>query len=185
MSAKTEKKSIPARRNSSSINRNNPGLFFNRELSWIQFNYRVLEEAGRKDNPLLERLKFIAIAESNMQEFFMVRVAGLKQVVASSVNEVQLDGHTAEETLKQIHKEAHNMVALKYDLLKEITISLAEEGIVIVTDPETLQQHEREFIRDYFNKELFRVLTPLAIDPSHPFPRILNGRLNLAVTLKR
>ena len=88
-------KSIPARRNSSSINRNNPDLFFNRELSWIKFNYRVLEEAGRKDNPLLERLKFIAIAESNMQEFFMVRVAGLKQVVASSVNEIQLDGHTA------------------------------------------------------------------------------------------
>ena len=185
MTAASDKKSIPARRNSSSINRNNPSLFFNRELSWIQFNYRVLEEAGRKDNPLLERLKFIAIAESNMQEFFMVRVAGLKQVVASSVNEVQLDGHTAEETLKQIHKEAHAMVAWKYDLLKEITDGLADVGIAVVQDSRNLKQHEREFIQEFFNKELFRVLTPLAIDPSHPFPRILNGRLNLAVTLKR
>ncbi|MBU43188.1 MAG: polyphosphate kinase 1 [Spirochaetaceae bacterium] len=185
MTAASQKKSIPARRNSSSINRNNPDLFFNRELSWIKFNYRVLEEAGRKDNPLLERLKFIAIAESNMQEFFMVRVAGLKQVVASSVNEIQLDGHTAEETLKEIHKEAHAMVALKYELLMEITQSLAEQGVVVVQKSADLKQHEREFIQEFFNKELFRVLTPLAIDPSHPFPRILNGRLNLAVTLKR
>ncbi|MCB1138493.1 MAG: polyphosphate kinase 1 [Leptospiraceae bacterium] len=185
MTATSAKKSIPARRNSSSINRNNPNLFFNRELSWIQFNYRVLEEAARKDNPHLERLKFIAIAESNMQEFFMVRVAGLKQVVASSVNEVQLDGRTAEETLHEIHKEAHAMVALKYRLLEEITEALAREGIVIVQEGSELKQHEREFLQDFFNKELFRVLTPLAIDPSHPFPRILNGRLNLAVTLKR
>ncbi|MEQ8352463.1 MAG: polyphosphate kinase 1 [Leptospiraceae bacterium] len=185
MTAASEKKSIPARRNSSSINRNNPSLFINRELSWIKFNYRVLEEAGRKDNPLLERLKFIAIAESNMQEFFMVRVAGLKQVVASSVNEIQLDGHTAEETLKEIHKEAHAMVALKYELIEEITRGLSEEGITIVQQGKELKQNEREFIQEFFNKELFRVLTPLAIDPSHPFPRILNGRLNLAVTLKR
>lgn len=185
MTAASEKKSIPARRNSSSINRNNPNLFFNRELSWIQFNYRVLEEAGRKDNPLMERLKFISIADSNMQEFFMVRVAGLKQVVASSVNEIQLDGRTAEETLREIHKEAHAMVARKYELLNDITSSLAEQGIVILDSGEQLRQHEREFVQDFFNKELFRVLTPLAIDPSHPFPRILNGRLNLAVTLKR
>ncbi|MCB1171184.1 MAG: polyphosphate kinase 1, partial [Leptospiraceae bacterium] len=169
MTATSPKKSIPARRNSSSINRNNPNLFFNRELSWIQFNYRVLEEAARKDNPHLERLKFIAIAESNMQEFFMVRVAGLKQVVASSVNEVQLDGRTAEETLHEIHKEAHAMVALKYNLLEEITEALAREGIVILQEGSELKQHEREFVQDFFNKELFRVLTPLAIDPSHPF----------------
>ena len=141
MTAASQKKSIPARRNSSSINRNNPDLFFNRELSWIKFNYRVLEEAGRKDNPLLERLKFIAIAESNMQEFFMVRVAGLKQVVASSVNEIQLDGHTAEETLKEIHKEAHAMVALKYELLMEITQSLAEQGVVVVQKSADLKIH--------------------------------------------
>lgn len=164
---------------------NNHELFINRELSWIKFNFRVLEEAGRKDNPALERLKFLAITESNMQEFFMVRVAGLKQVVASSVNEIQIDGRTAEETLLEIHKQAQNLLQQKYKTLTEILAQLKEQGIVIIQDKKELTGAEKKFVHDFFNKEVFRVLTPLAIDPSHPFPRILNGRLNLAVTLRR
>lgn len=175
----------PRRRRHPQINRNNTDLFFNRELSWLQFNARVLEEAARKDNPLLERLKFIAIYESNMHEFFMVRVAGLKQIIASSYDDLQLDGMTAEATLKEIHRIAHQGTQQKYRILDEILAALAHHGIVIVREPRILEAHERKFLKEYFDRELFRILTPLAIDPSHPFPRILNGRLNLAITLKR
>lgn len=167
------------------FNVNNHDLFINRELSWLQFNYRVLEEAARKDNPLTERLKFISIFESNMHEFFMVRVAGLKQIVASSFNEVQLDGRTAEETLHEIHRITHHFTQQKYRILDEVLSSLSHHGVVILKDPTHLEPHEKKFLRAYFDRELFRILTPLAIDPSHPFPRILNGRLNLAFTLKR
>jgi polyphosphate kinase len=173
------------RRRHPQINRSNTDLFFNRELSWMQFNFRVLEEAARKDNPLLERLKFIAIYESNMHEFFMVRVAGLKQIIASSYDDLQLDGRTAEATLKEIHRIAHQGTHQKYRILDEILTSLSHHGIVIIREPRILEAHERKFLKEYFDRELFRILTPLAIDPSHPFPRILNGRLNLAFTLKR
>jgi polyphosphate kinase len=173
------------RRRHPQINRNNTDLFFNRELSWMQFNFRVLEEAARKDNPLLERLKFIAIYESNMHEFFMVRVAGLKQIVASSYDDLQLDGRTAEATLKEIHRIAHLGTQQKYRILEEILTALSHHGIVLLREPRILEAHERRFLKEFFERELFRILTPLAIDPSHPFPRILNGRLNLAFTLKR
>lgn len=169
----------------SQVNKNNPSMFFNRELSWLQFNFRVLEEAGRKDNPLLERIKFISIAEANMTEFFMVRVAGLKQVYASSVNEIQLDGRTAGETLTEVHRQAHQMLLTKYRLLDEVLRKLKDYGIVILNSYEELDRTEKKFIQQYFEKEVFRILTPLAIDPSHPFPHIANGRLNMVVTLKR
>lgn len=168
-----------------SLNRKKAELFVNRELSWLQFNYRVLEESARKDNPLLERLKFIAIYESNMHEFFMVRVAGLKQIIASSYDDLQLDGKTAEATLEEIHRLSHQYTVQKYRILDEILSSLVNQGIVIMKEPKGLEAHEKRFIKDYFDRELFKILTPLAIDPSHPFPRILNGRLNLAFTLKR
>jgi polyphosphate kinase len=167
---------------------NNYDLFFNRELSWLEFNYRVLEEAIRKDNPLLERLKFIAIYDNNMNEFFMVRVAGLKQIVASSINEIQLDGKTAEETLKEIHKKVHQLTIIKYNVLNEILEQLKSKGIEIYQDTQNIEKilgnKDKKFIKDFFKKELFKILTPLAIDPSHPFPRILNGKLNLAIKLR-
>ncbi|MBL8022397.1 MAG: polyphosphate kinase 1 [Leptospirales bacterium] len=159
--------------------------FFNREISWIHFNFRVLEEASRADNPLLERLKFLAISESNLNEFFMVRVAGLKQVVASSVNEIQLDGKTAQETLQEIHKQVGVMVELQYRYMREIFAGLREKGIILIEDFAQLGPQDREFARQFFEHNVFRILTPLAIDPSHPFPLIGNGKLNMAVCLKR
>ncbi|MBE7437870.1 MAG: polyphosphate kinase 1 [Spirochaetales bacterium] len=171
-------------RRDSQIQLSNPNLFLNRELSWLAFNLRVLEEAQRKDNPLLERLKFLSITESNLDEFFMVRVAGLKQVVASSINEIQLDGKTAEETIQSISTEVHRLVELQYRCLRDITLGLQETGIEILENFEQLTTEEKKFSRKYFGRELFRVLTPMAIDPGHPFPHIIAGRLNQAVTLQ-
>jgi polyphosphate kinase len=137
---------------------------------------------------LLERLKFIAIYDNNMNEFFMVRVAGLKQIVASSINEIQLDGKTAEETLKEIHKKVHQLTIIKYNVLNEILEQLKSKGIEIYQDTQNIEKlldnKDKKFIKDFFKKELFKILTPLAIDPSHPFPRILNGKLNLAIKLR-
>jgi len=129
-----KKKANKITKNNHLLSINNYDLFFNRELSWLEFNYRVLEEAIRKDNPLLERLKFIAIYDNNMNEFFMVRVAGLKQIVASSINEIQLDGKTAEETLKEIHKKVHQLTITKYNVLNEILEQLKSKGIEIYQD---------------------------------------------------
>ena len=167
------------------LSASNGELFFNRELSWLQFNARVLEEAARKDNPLLERLKFISIYESNMHEFFMVRVAGLKQIIASSYDDLQIDGRTPEDTLAEIHRIARLGTQQKYKILDEILLSLSQQGIVVIQDPKHIDPNERKFLKNYFDHELFRILTPLAIDPSHPFPHVLNGRLNLAFTLKQ
>jgi len=171
-------------RRNSQIQQSDPHLFLNRELSWLAFNLRVLEEAQRKDNPVLERLKFLSITESNLDEFFMVRVAGLKQVVASSVNEIQLDGRTAEETIQSISSEVHRLVDLQYRCLRDITTGLQETGIELLENFEQLSAEEKKFARQYFARELFRVLTPMAIDPGHPFPHIIAGRLNQAVTLQ-
>ena len=183
-----KKKANKITKNNHLLSINNYDLFFNRELSWLEFNYRVLEEAIRKDNPLLERLKFIAIYDNNMNEFFMVRVAGLKQIVASSINEIQLDGKTAEETLKEIHKKVHQLTIIKYNVLNEILEQLKSKGIEIYQDTKKIEKlldnKDKKFIKDFFKKELFKILTPLAIDPSHPFPRILNGKLNLAIKLR-
>ncbi len=160
-------------------------LFFNRELSWLEFNDRVLEEAGRRDNPLMERLKFIAISESNLDEFFMVRVAGLKQVAASSVNEIQMDGKTPRETLFAISEKVHLMVDKQYKYFSEITEQLRPYGIHILDHFDQIRGEERPFIQNFFEKELFPVLTPFSVDPSHPFPHILSGRLNLAMSMKK
>lgn len=172
-------------RNLIALGKNNPDLFFNRELSWINFNFRVLEEAARKDNPLLERMKFLAISESNLTEFFMVRVAGLKQVVASAVNETQLDGRSPQDTLAEIARQVHKMTQLQYDLLSDILKGLEESGVRVYETHEQLSPDERRFVGRFFKREVFPILTPLAIDPGHPFPHIVGGRLNMGITLQR
>lgn len=166
------------------LNRENGELFFNRELSWLEFNFRVLQEAEREDNPLLERLKFLAISESNLDEFFMVRVAGLKQVHASSVNEIQMDGKTPLETLEAISVRVHDMVEMQYRILDDILNGLKSYGIEVLDSHQSLTPGEQEFVSDFYAREVFPVLTPFAVDPSHPFPHILSGRLNLALTLE-
>lgn len=166
------------------VDLNEPGLYINRELSWLRFNWRVLEESREESHPLLERVKFLAIFANNLDEFFMIRVSGLRRQVAAGIQDITVDGMTPGEQLIEIRR-----ILLKYlerqaecwtqDLLPR----LHEAGIHILRYSE-LARKQRALLRHYFEREIFPVLTPLAFDPSHPFPHISNLSLNLAVVVK-
>ncbi|MBV9705822.1 MAG: polyphosphate kinase 1 [Chloroflexi bacterium] len=161
-----------------------PDLYINRELSWIAFNQRVLEEAQSCRHPLLERVKFISIFETNLDEFIMIRLASVKDQIASSKTLRSPDGLTAEEQLAAIrHKLAPLIQSVRQYWRDELVPLLAEQHIYIL-DYEQLDEQQRVSMRTYFEREVFPVLTPLALfDPSHPFPHISNLSLNLAVVL--
>lgn len=160
-----------------------PQRFINRELSWLAFNYRVLEEALDQRNPLLERVKFIAIFNTNLDEFFMIRVAGIKQQIAEGVTERSPDGLTPSEQLSMVRKEViRQREILHHCWLEDIVPKLHEQGIHVL-DYEELSEGQRQTCREYFEREVFPVLTPLAFDPSHPFPHISNLSINLAVAV--
>src|SRR5579883_2649836 len=163
-----------------------PGLarFINRELSWLEFNQRVLDEALDPQNPLLERVKFFCIVSSNLDEFFEVRVAGLKQQIESDVVERSLDGMTASEAFRAIHKRVRQMVQDQYTCLREqLMPALAKSGIRVL-DMHELSPSDLHWVQDYYRAQVRPVLTPLAIDPAHPFPQLLNKSLNLIVRLE-
>jgi polyphosphate kinase len=160
-------------------------LFINRELSWLEFNDRVLAEARDASLPLYERLKFLAIFASNLDEFFMVRVAGLKQQITGGVEETPADGMLPGEQLAAIRERARAMVAEEYRLWREeVTPLLAARGVSIVTR-EGLSAEQLKAARDYFSSSVFPALTPLAVDQGHPFPHLRNKSLNIAVLLRR
>lgn len=161
-----------------------PRCYFNRELSWLEFNYRVLHEALDPRTPLLERLKFTAIFSANLDEFFMVRVAGLKQQVKAGVSSLTPDGRTPSEQLQAISDRLRPDVR-RQDLLFEQTLRslLAGEDISLINYVD-LAQEQRTYFQSYFENHIFPVLTPLAVDPSHPFPYISNLSLNLAVIVR-
>jgi polyphosphate kinase len=159
-----------------------PEYFFNRELSWLEFNQRVLEEAQDETNPLLERLKFLTIVSSNLDEFFEIRVAGLQQRAESNPAKAGPDGLEAAQTLQLIGTRTQKLIADQYRCYGELLAQLAAEGILLTTIGE-LSQAGQNWCENYFENEVFPVLTPLAIDPSHPFPQLLNKSLNLAVIL--
>jgi len=157
--------------------------FLNRELGILQFNWRVLAQAADEAIPLLERLFFLTIVSSNLDEFFEVRVAGLKEQVKLDLPETTPDGRSPSDALAQIGREAHALVSEQYRLLNGVVLpKLAAEG---VTFPRRAQwtTAQRHWIRDYFVHEMLPVLTPIGLDPSHPFPRVLNKSLNFAVEL--
>jgi polyphosphate kinase len=159
-------------------------LLFNRELSWLEFNRRVLEEGLDRSQPLLERLKFLAIFSSNLDEFFMIRVSGLKQQVEEGVTELSLDGMTPAQQLRGISETLRPMLAEHQRCLKEeILPDLGAEGIII-TPYRALSDRERRALNAYFMENVFPVLTPQAVDPSHPFPYISNLSLNLGLIIE-
>ena len=161
-----------------------PKLFINRELSALSFQYRVLEEAIDENNPLLERIKFLAIVGSNIDEFFMVRVAGLKKQVDAGVVNVPPDGLTPAEQLAEIRKIASNLMReAAFTFKNNLLPDLKNAGIYLL-DYLELNKRQKESIESYFRDVVFPVLTPLAFDPGHPFPHISNLSLNLAVLLK-
>ncbi|HEX5717598.1 MAG TPA: polyphosphate kinase 1 [Thermoanaerobaculia bacterium] len=159
-------------------------LFLNRELSWLEFNLRVLHEAEDASNPLLERLKFLAIFDNNLDEFFMKRVGGLKQQLASNIRELPPDSRTPRQQLAEIHATVRPLLARQRWLFnEELLPALRQHGLEILSWDE-LRPSERRHLSDEFRRKLFPILTPLAVDPAHPFPFISNLSLSLAVSVK-
>ena len=166
------------------VNLNDPKYYFNRELSWLEFNRRVLAEALDKRTPLLERLKFMGIFSSNLDEFFMVRVAALKKQVVAGVSKLSADGRTPQQQLNAIAQLLPEMVKEQHQHFEKVLKKeLTKSGIYILNYVD-LNQEQRTYINQFFEDYIFPVLTPLAVDPSHPFPYISNLSLNLAVVLK-
>ena len=162
-----------------------PALFINRELSWLEFDARVLEEAQDASLPILERLKFLGIVSSNLDEFFMVRVAGLKQKIAGGVADAAADGLLPAEVLAAVGQRTHALVADQdRTWLEQIRPALARAGHQIVA-PRDFTPRQVEAARHRFTQEVLPVLTPLAVDPGHPFPQLRNKSLNVALILRR
>jgi polyphosphate kinase len=165
-------------------NRPSAARFFNRELSWLEFNQRVLDQALDGKTPLLERVKFFCICSSNLDEFFEVRVAGVKQQIESEVVERSIDGLTATETFRAITRRVRRMVELQYRCWREeLKPALAEAGISFLPFEE-LAAGDRKYLEEQYRTQIRPVLTPLAIDPAHPFPQLLNKTLNIMVQLE-
>ena len=163
-----------------------PKWYTNRELSWLQFNERVLEEARSMDNPLFERLKFLSITASNLDEFFMVRVASLKDMLQADVKKKDIAGMTAKEQLQMLYPALHQFVKAQYDTLNHLLLpELKKRGIVLLRSHEELTKKEADFADRYFEEEVYPVLTPMAVDSSRPFPLVRNKTLNICALLKK
>lgn len=161
-----------------------PSLYINRELSLIEFNRRVLEEAFRHETPLLERVKFLAIFSNNMDEFFMVRVSGLLQQVLLGVSDAPADGLTPREQIVAIHRVVTELVDKQMAYWTNTVLPELESVGIHVLHYDDLKKRAQKRLTDYFEEEIFPVLTPLAFDPGHPFPHISNLSLNLAVAIR-
>ena len=166
------------------INANSPKRFLNRELSWLEFNHRVLEEAENYNHPVLERLKFLSISASNLDEFYMVRVAGLKGQISAGVDRPSVDGLTPSKQLNAIREKASNLMKKQQSCWRVIKEELAQSSIAILELNE-VSDHESVWLAEYFQNRVFPVLTPMAVDPAHPFPFIPNLGFSMVLRLRR
>ncbi|MCC5648945.1 polyphosphate kinase 1 [Nostoc sp. XA013] len=173
-----------SKKSSNPINLSDPQYYLNRELSWLEFNSRVLHEACDDRTPLLERLKFLGIFNSNLDEFFMVRVAALKQQVDAKISLLTPDGRTPQQQLDDIRSTLIPHVIKEHQHFEQILRPLLANHGIHILDYIDLNQKQRTHLNSYFEEQVFPVLTPLAVDPSHPFPFISNLSLNLAVVVK-
>ncbi|MGD9002267.1 MAG: polyphosphate kinase 1 [Anaerolineae bacterium] len=160
-----------------------PSLYVNRELSFLQFNHRVLEEALDESHPLLERIKFLAIVASNLDEFFMIRVSGLRRQLAAGALKAPPDGTTPAEQLAAIRRQLLPELAQQYDCWRQDLLPKLRNAGIQVLGYDQLKRKQRKLMRAYFREEIYPALTPLAFDPGHPFPHISNLSMNLAVVI--
>ena len=160
--------------------------YVNRELSWLEFNYRILGEARDKTTPLFERLKFLSITASNLDEFFMVRVASLKDMVHANYTKRDIAGMTAQEQLDAIDGKTHELVENQYRTYNRMLLPLLKQhGLRVVTEHEKLTKEEAVYVDRYFEESVYPVLTPMAVDSSRPFPLIHNKSLNIAALVRK
>ncbi|SDE42506.1 polyphosphate kinase [Rhodospira trueperi] len=166
------------------IGMDSPERFINRELSWLGFNFRVLDEARNQRHPLMERVRFLSISGSNLDEFYMVRVAGLKGQVTAGVNKTSQDGRTPAQQLQEINRTARELLDEQQEIWVELHAELREAGVAVIGVGE-LTAEDRDWLERHFDDQIFPILTPLAIDPAHPFPFIPNLGHALVLQLKR
>jgi polyphosphate kinase len=182
MSETIPSKARRTKKTAGEINLSDPCWYLNRELTWLEFNSRVLHEAEDERTPLLERLKFIAIVSANFDEFFMKRIGGLKQQVAADMREVSIDGLTPLQQIHECYKNIRILESRKYDVVQHVLELLDEQGIRIARIKD-LTARDRKKLRNHFATNIYPLLTPQSIDPAHPFPFISNLSLNLLLTL--
>ncbi len=162
----------------------NPSYFTNRELSWLGFNERVLHEAKNPDNPLLERVKFLAIVANNLDEFFEIRVSGLRQQLEAGITDAGPDGLLPDEQLVLVNEQTQQMVREHYDCWNNELLPALHEADIHIRTVESLSDFELAFVKDYCHRELHPVVTPITVNPAHPFPRVVNKALCIAILLK-
>lgn len=162
-----------------------PKNFFNREMSWLDFNRRVLDEALNPELPLLDKIKFLSIFFSNLDEFYMIRISGLKEQIRANVIEPSIDGATPIEQVKKIENEIQPMLNLIYNYWKEEILPQLADNNIVISSIEQLDKSEKDHLKEYFNREIYPVLTPLAFDPGRPFPYISNLSLSFAILIKK
>ncbi|MBO89599.1 MAG: RNA degradosome polyphosphate kinase [Rickettsiales bacterium] len=168
----------------STIPQNSNDRFINRELSWLEFNMRVLAEANNKENPLFERVRFLSISSTNLDEFYMVRVAGLTGQVAAGIGERSQDGLTPNEQLTAIRKKVSELFKGQDECLEDLLAECNASGVNVI-EGSKLEEEDENWLASWFEKQIFPVITPLAVDPAHPFPFIQNGSVVFALELRR
>ena len=164
--------------------RESPARFVNREVSWLQFNLRVLEEANNPRHPLLERVRFVSISASNLDEFFMVRVAGLKSMIRAGMSRLSVDGLSPSDQLDDITTLARHLNLEQQDAWQTLREELFHSNVVL-HEAADLSDEQVDYLQQLFREEIFPVLTPIAVDPAHPFPFIPNRGLTLTFLLQR